>query len=128
MNVKKICLKYQNFRITISSNYSKNLGKFLLKFSLSKLTFIRVFRNYSTPLRGVKEQLIVSRLTYGLPTFGFAGATIWCFKLFFLQNARTLLYAFISMNICPRKNLQVIIFIGNLKRKNFCLNNFLVHS
>ncbi len=29
-----------------------------------------------------------------------------------------------QMNICPGKNLQVIIFIGNLKRKNFCLNNF----
>ncbi len=28
------------------------------------------------------------------------------------------------MNICPEKNLQVIIFIGNIKRKNFCLNNF----
>ncbi len=28
------------------------------------------------------------------------------------------------MNIYPGKNLQVIIFIGNLKRKNFCLNNF----
>ncbi len=34
------------------------------------------------------------------------------------------LYEFISMNICPGKNLQVIIFIVNLKRKNFCLNNF----
>ncbi len=88
-------------------------------------TTIRVFRNYSTPLQGVRKQLILNRLKYGLPTFGFAGATIWWFKFFFLQNACTLLYAFISINICPGKNLQVIIFIGNLKTKNFCLNNFL---
>ncbi len=83
-----------------------------------------MFRNYSTPLQGVREQLILNRLTYSLPTFEFAGATIWWFKLFFLQNACTLLYAFISTNISPGKNLQRIIFIGNLKRKNFCLNNF----
>ncbi len=80
--------------------------------------YIRVFRNYSTPLQGVRQQLILNQLIYGLPTFGFAGATIWWFKLFFLQNDCTLLYAFISTNISPGKNLQVIIFIGNLKRKN----------
>ncbi len=37
------------------------------------------------------------------------------------------LHTFISIyfnEYCPRKNLQVIIFIGNLKRKNFCLKNF----
>ncbi len=45
-------------------------------------------------------------------------------NFFFLQNACTLLYVFVSMNIRPEKNLQVFIFIGNLKRKSFCLNNF----
>ncbi len=38
VSVKKFYLKCQNFRITVSSNYSKNLGKILPKFSLSKLT------------------------------------------------------------------------------------------
>ncbi len=55
------------------------------------------------PCKGYRVQLILNQLTYGLPTFGFAGTIIWWFKLFFffLQNASTLLYAFISMNICP---------------------------
>ncbi len=44
---------------------------------------IRVFCKYSTPLQGVREQLILNRLICGLPTFVFAGATIWWFKLFF---------------------------------------------
>ncbi len=43
-SVKKICLKCQHFRITISSNYSKNLGKISFKiFSLKSDHYIWLF-------------------------------------------------------------------------------------
>ncbi len=46
-------------------------------------------------MQRVREQLILNQLTYDLPTFGFAGATIWWFKpFFFFTNC---LYAFICI-------------------------------
>ncbi len=37
VSVKKICLKCQNFQISISPNYSKNLGKISSKISSLKI-------------------------------------------------------------------------------------------
>ncbi len=55
---------------------------------------------------------------YGGFTFFF------CFFFFFTKCLYTFICVYFNEYFCPAKNLQVIIFIGNLKRKNFCLNNF----
>ncbi len=87
----------------------------------------RVFRNYSTPLQGVRELLILNRLTYGLPTFGFAGATIWWFKLFFLQNACTLLRICIYFNVyLSREKLTSNHFYRKFKKKKLLFKQFFV--
>ncbi len=74
--------------------------------------------------KGVREQLILNRLTYGLPTFGFAGATIWWFKLFFFTKCR---YTFIRIyfnEYLSSEKLTSNHFYRKFKKKNFCLNNF----
>ncbi len=48
VSVKKIWLKCQNFRITISSNYSKNLGKISFKiFAQNWLLYMIIFRTFT---------------------------------------------------------------------------------
>ncbi len=97
-----------------------------IKMNVTLKMYIRVFHNYSTPLQGVREQLILNQLTYGLPTFGFAGAAIWCFKLFFFYKIPVHFYMHLFQWIFVLKKFTNNHFYRKFKKKKLMCKQFFV--